>query len=146
MTLEGAAEVLASIFRGYHSSSSNSLPPSLLPSLPPFQRVPPGNEPSPSLEGSACLYVLLYPPPSSALLTPPSFYVGETESARQRLAQHRATHKKKSRIPESDLEALFVPVASKTEARNLEALLINALARRGFPLSSEADGRRAVGR
>jgi hypothetical protein len=44
------------------------------------------------------------------------------------------------------LEALFVPVASKTEARNLEALLINALARRGFPLSSEADGRRAVGR
>ena len=140
-TLEGAEEVLTDVLQRFYSSSSSSSS-----SLPSFLRVPPGFDPSPSLEGSACLYILSLPSSSSSSL-PPSFYVGETESARQRLAQHRARFDGgREGRREGGLEAVIVPLSSKSEARVLEGLMINELTQRGFPLWSDKDGRRRVGR
>ena len=42
------------------------------------------------------------------------------------------------------VEAAVLPLADKSAARTLEALAINELKRRGFPLLSDADGRRGV--
>jgi len=144
-TLEGAEEVLTDILQRFYSSSSSSSS-SLPPSLPPFLRVPSGFDPSSSLEGNACLYILFLPSsPSSPL--PPSFYVGETNSARQRLAQHRARFDgRREGGREKGLEAVVIPLSSKSEARVLEGLLINEMTQRGFPLWSDRDGRRKVGR
>ena len=143
-TLEGVEEVLTDVLERYYGSSSFSS--SRPPSFPPFHRVSSGFDPSPSLEGNACLYILfLRSSPSSSL--PPSFYVGETESVRQRLAQHRARFDGgREGGKEGGLEALAVPLSSKSEARVLEGLMINAMIERGFPLWSDKDGRRKVGR
>lgn len=62
--------------------------------------VAPGFDPSPALEGQACVYLLHVPRPPDTTDTgtssrrqgpgPPAwFYVGETESVRRRLEQHR---------------------------------------------------------
>ena len=42
------------------------------------------------------------------------------------------------------VEACVLPVPSKSAARALEALAINELKRRGYPLLSDADGQRRV--
>jgi len=143
-TLEGAEEVLRDVLQRYYSSPSSVS--SIPPSFPSFHRVLPSFDPSPSLEGSACLYILFLPSsPSSSL--PPSFYVGETESVRQRLAQHRTRFEGgREGGREGGLEALAVPLSHKGEARVLEGLMINALIERGFPLWSDKDGRRKVGK
>lgn len=86
--------------------------------------------PPPSFEGSTCLYVLVMD--DGQLL-----YVGETDSISKRLTQHRRDKKK------ATAHALLVAVSEgKTEARDLEAIIIRELNSRGFNLLSTVDGRR----
>ena len=125
-SLDHASTLMTEVLRSYASFSSSSSSSCSTP-----LRVAPGFDPTPALEGSACVYVLFLPSSSS-------FYVGETDSARQRLAQHRGKHGQ-------DLEAVVVPVANKSEGRALEGLMIREMKRRGFALFSDKDGQRNVG-
>jgi hypothetical protein len=94
--------------------------------------VPAGYEPPPAVEGFACVYVLCVPGPGGRM-----FYVGETESVRRRLGEHRARHG-------AALEAAVMPVGSKSEGRGVEGALIREMRRAGFPLLSDRDAGRQV--
>lgn len=91
-TLAGATTVLQRLY-----SSSTAAEPDARAAV---AVVAPGFDPSPALEGRSCVYLLCVPPPpprtsdmgeGARTPTPPpsSFYVGETESVRRRLEQHR---------------------------------------------------------
>ena len=94
--------------------------------------IPSGWNPPPSLEGSSCVYVLELQEDT------PRFYVGETDSLSQRLRQHRAKGGAWSQV----FAAAFRITEGKSQARNVESLLvIRALATSGFDMVSIADGR-----
>ena len=94
-------------------------------------RIPPQWSPPPSLEGSSCVYIV------ELNEEPPRYYVGETDSMQRRLQQHRAKGG-----PWTSLTALALPVSGgKSQARNMESLVIQRLAKAGFELVSISDGR-----
>lgn len=95
--------------------------------------IPPKWNPPPSLEGSSCLYVLELQGEDSKC-----FYVGETDSLSQRLAQHRA----KGGAWSNASIAAFRVKEGKSQARHFECLAIRELAARGFNMVSIVDGRR----
>ena len=85
-----------------------------------------------SLDGVSCVYILQLNGGDN-----PRYYVGETDNLRNRIEQHRA--KGKCWL---DAEAIALPIpAGKSEARALESMLIQTLAKAGVPLQSTADGR-----
>ena len=90
--------------------------------------VPAGFDSPPRLEGSACVYIVK---------GERGFYVGETESVRQRLMQHRKRFG-------AGLEMAVLPVGDKSEGRGVEAALIREMRKEGFPLISDHDGGRQV--
>jgi len=90
--------------------------------------IPPNWTPPPSLEGNSVVYVMY---------VKNGFYVGETDSLAQRIRQHR------SRSGWSDGTTIAVRVeGGKTNARNLESLLIREFASAGLPLLSVKDGQK----
>ncbi|KAL9181559.1 hypothetical protein ACHAXT_010364 [Thalassiosira profunda] len=93
--------------------------------------IPEGYMSPPSLEGSSCVYVLQIGDEKSKT----RYYVGETDSLSQRLAQHRSKGK-----DWSSLSTVAIQVESKTSARTVESLVIQRLAQSGFDLVSVADG------
>jgi hypothetical protein len=94
-------------------------------------RIPPEWSPPPALEGASCVYIL------ELNEDPPRYYVGETDSIQRRLNQHRAKGG-----PWSSLTAVAFPVSGgKTQARSMESLVIQRLAKAGFELVSVSDGR-----
>jgi len=95
--------------------------------------VPPGWNAPPSMEGCCCVYVLELRQGNRRL-----FYVGETDSLARRLSQHRA--KRGSWSAASAMA--FRIVDGKSQARNIESLVIRELAASGFDMISVADGRR----
>jgi hypothetical protein len=88
--------------------------------------IPPRWTCPPSLEGHSCVYVLKLPNNR--------FYVGETDSFRQRLYQHRKKYK-------TCTAAAISISGGKSQARLVESLLIRKLAKAGFLLESTFDGR-----
>jgi hypothetical protein len=69
---------------------------------------------------------------------PLRYYVGETDALQKRLAQHRT----KKGHGWSSLSAVVLPApGGKTQARAFESLIIQKLAKAGFPLESTTDGR-----
>lgn len=95
--------------------------------------VPPTWSPPASLEGQSCVYVLQLEGDGQA-----HYYVGETDSFQQRLHQHRA---KGGSWSEAD--SIVFPVSGgKSEARSIESILIQKMAKAGFTLRSAHDGRR----
>lgn len=94
--------------------------------------VPPGWDTPSSLEGSCCVYVLELADKDSN-----RFYVGETDSLSRRLRQHRS---KGGAWCEASAMAFRMP-DGKSQARNIESLLIRQLATSGFNMVSVADGR-----
>jgi hypothetical protein len=100
LTLEGAAAVLQRVAAGGYEQPDAAL-----------AQVAPGFDPSPALEGQACVYLLRVPAAAgSASASAASFYVGETESVRRRLEQHRCVlffQFKMSKRPISDSLDLF---------------------------------------
>lgn len=93
-------------------------------------------DPPPSLEGHACVYILRV---RHGVKGTVRLYVGETESIRNRLKTHR-----QRRGREGSVEAIVVPLSSKTEARSVETLCIRELREAGFDLQSDKDGSRSV--
>ena len=104
--------------------------------------VPPHWNPPASLEGQSCVYILRLDfdddndddgkNPSSSY-----YYVGETDAFAQRLKQHR----KKGGVW-AGVDAIAVPLpGGKSESRVAESILIQKLAKAGFPLQSSHDGR-----
>ncbi|GKY93031.1 hypothetical protein MPSEU_000271400 [Mayamaea pseudoterrestris] len=92
--------------------------------------------PPASLEGTSCVYIMSLCETGSEAR---KYYVGETDSLRQRIEQHRAKGDSWS-----NAETIAIPVSEgKTEARALESLLIRTLAKAGVDLVSIADGRSA---
>ena len=85
--------------------------------------VEPGYEPPVSLEGRACVYVLVLHGQGSAS---DRVYVGETESIRQRLKQHLGTYKGVK------ITALVTSSPNKSSARGTESLLIARLKAQGY--------------
>lgn len=84
----------------------------------------------PALEGQSCVYVL-------QLKDPLCYYVGETDTLRHRLSQHRAKGERWSRC-----DAIAVAITGgKSEARSVESRAIQSLAQAGFDLQSTSDGR-----
>lgn len=67
-------------------------------------------------------------------------YVGETESVRQRLKQHRDHYKALG----YSFNAAVVPVSDKSAARRLETSLIHALKGRGFDIENDSDSRHVL--
>jgi predicted GIY-YIG superfamily endonuclease len=92
--------------------------------------IPPLNMPPPSYEGSSCVYILE--------LEGPRYYVGETDSLARRLSEHRSRGKE---WEVSSATAIKVE-GGKSSARTLEYSVIQRLAKQGFILVSDADGRR----
>jgi len=121
--------------------------------------IPPRWTPPASLEGRSCVYIIelgieednalfysnseVRPSSSQQNSKRPRYYVGETDSISQRLLQHR---RKGGEWAMSSTIALSVR-GGKSQARNIESLLIQKLAKTGFDLISTSDGRkiRSVG-
>lgn len=80
--------------------------------------------PPPSLEGQACVYVLILP--SQTL------YVGETESIRQRLEQHRISRK-------ISFNAIIIPAVHKSQARLWEMVLIERFSQLKVSVERDSD-------
>ena len=100
--------------------------------------------PPPAFETSACVYVLQLVPragsrPASSTTEGVSYYVGETESIRQRLLQHRQTFLGGSAPQYDKLHCAVLQVRNKSAARAAEATAINAMRAMGFPLRSDRD-------
>ena len=90
----------------------------------------------PSLEGSSCVYILQIGS-SDGESSKMKYYVGETDSLSQRLAQHRS-RKGKGWL---SLTAIAITIeGGKSSARNVESLIIQQMAKRGFDLVSITDG------
>lgn len=97
-------------------------------------RIPPLWSSPPALEGRSCIYILEL---GNAENGETRFYVGETDSLRGRLSQHRNKGGEWKSVT-----AAALPIAGgKTQARLVESLLIRKLAKAGFRLESIADGR-----
>ena len=93
-------------------------------------RIPPKWSAPPALEGRSCVYILEFG-------KEPKYYVGETDSLRRRLCQHRAKGGEWTQ-----LTAAALPISGgKTQARIVESLVIRKLAKAGFMLDSISDGR-----
>eukprot|EP00978_Attheya_sp_CCMP212_P002321 scaffold4800_cov47-Attheya_sp.AAC.1 len=91
-------------------------------------RIPPKWMCPASLEGYCCVYILQ---------VDDRFYVGETDSLSRRLSQHR-----KKGSAWTLLTAVAIRVeGGKTEARNVESLVIRKMAKIGFDMISINDGR-----
>ncbi|CAB9512045.1 protein MutS [Seminavis robusta] len=92
----------------------------------------PGWNPPAALEGHSCVYVL-----QLANGGRPSYYVGETDSVQQRLKQHRRKSGAWKRA-----HAIAFPVSGgKSEAREMESILIQKLRQGGYNMESIHDGR-----
>jgi hypothetical protein len=95
-------------------------------------RIPPQWSAPPFLEGRSCVYILELGDEDEL-----RYYVGETDSLHRRLGQHRSKGG-----PWAQLTAAALPVSGgKTQARNVESLVIRKLAKAGFLLESVWDGR-----
>jgi hypothetical protein len=92
--------------------------------------IPPRWSPPASLGNKSCVYLV------EVAHDPPRYYVGETDSLPQRLRQHR-----RKGSPWSQSRAVAVPVASKSQARAWENVLIQRMAQSGFSMESVTDGR-----
>jgi DNA mismatch repair ATPase MutS len=92
--------------------------------------IPRKANPPPVLANKSCVYVL------ELACQPPRYYVGETDAILQRLKSHR-----KKGVVWSNCRAAVIPVASKSDARRLESLLIQEMAQAGYSLESTRDGR-----
>ena len=92
-------------------------------------RIPPRWTCPPALEGCSCVYILE--------LDNNRFYVGETDSLRHRLQQHRT----KGGEWKSCTAVAICIAGGKSQARLVESLLIRKLAQAGFTLESISDGR-----
>lgn len=88
-----------------------------------------GYEPPVSLEGKACVYVLHLVSPGR----PDELYIGETESIRQRLQQHRTVRKGVK------IRALVAPAPNKSAARSVETRLISEFKRLGYDIQQDKD-------
>lgn len=84
LTLDGAAAVLRRVAAAGESANQEGAGAGAV-----LATVAPGFDPSPALEGRACVYLLRVP---AAVGGEGLFYVGETESVRRRLEQHRCVH------------------------------------------------------
>jgi hypothetical protein len=95
-------------------------------------RIPPQWSAPPVLEGRSCVYIL-----ELSYANELRYYVGETDSLHRRLGQHRSKGG-----AWAQLTAAALPVSGgKTQARNVESLIIRKLAKAGFLLESVSDGR-----
>lgn len=95
-------------------------------------QIPPSYMSPPSLEGTSCVYILQIGDERRKM----RYYVGETDSLSQRLAQHRSKGK-----DWSSLIAIAIKIeGGKSSARNVESLVIQRMAKRGFNLVSITDG------
>uniref|UniRef100_A0A7S4QI71 GIY-YIG domain-containing protein n=1 Tax=Ditylum brightwellii TaxID=49249 RepID=A0A7S4QI71_9STRA len=101
-------------------------------------RIPPKWMAPASMEGCSCVYVLeIGYSMNDNERVPPRYYVGETDSLSRRLSQHRCKGKEWA-----SLSAVAVRVGGgKTEARNVESLVIRKMAKAGYDLVSVSDGR-----
>jgi hypothetical protein len=95
----------------------------------PFTTIPPNAIPPPALAKQSCVYLL------QLRSNPPRYYVGETDAFFQRLKRHRSKGEGWSKC-----RAAVLPVASKTEARRYESLLIQELSQAGYSMESIRDG------
>lgn len=92
-------------------------------------RIPPHWTCPPALEGCSCVYILE--------LDNNRFYVGETDSLRKRLLQHRSKGGEWK-----SCTAVAIGISDgKSQARLVESLLIRKLAQAGFIMESTSDGR-----
>lgn len=96
-------------------------------------QIPPQWNVPASLDGKSCIYILQMEQDGREA---PRYYVGESDNLRKRLAQHRA---KKGHW--SNVTALALPAADKSQARAWESLIIRRLSKRGVSLISTTDGR-----
>ena len=71
---------------------------------------------------------------------PDLLYVGETESIRQRLKQHRDKYKAQG----YSFNAAVLSVRDKSTARQTETVLINALKSRGLDIENDADSKHVL--
>ena len=105
-------------------------------------RIPPQWMSPSSLEGRTCVYILEIKNQSSHSCesddsSSTRYYVGETDSLSRRLKQHRAKGDNWAL-----LTAAAIPVlGGKSEARNVESLLIRKMVKSGFDMISVTDGR-----
>ena len=94
--------------------------------------IPPSYMSPPSLEGTSVVYILQIGDEKSKM----RYYVGETDSLSQRLSQHRSKGKEWS-----SLSAIAIKNdEGKSKSRNIESLVIQKMAKRGFSLISISDG------
>lgn len=66
--------------------------------------------------------------------------MGETESIRQRLKQHRDKYKTLG----YSFNAAVISVQNKSAARKIETMLINALKSKGLDIENDADSRHVL--
>lgn len=94
--------------------------------------IPPSYMSPPSLEGTSVVYILQIGDEEGKM----RYYVGETDSLSQRLSQHRSKGKEWS-----SLSAVAIKNdEGKSKSRNIESLVIQKMAKRGFHLISITDG------
>ena len=130
ITEEGKEEALSSSF---HNSIEKDDIKEVLPIIKPLSDdtpvyIPPNWTPPASLEGKSVVYVLL---------VKGRYYIGETDSLAKRIRHHRS----KSGWADGSSVAVRVK-GGKTNARNLESLLIRKFASAGLPLHSVTDGQK----
>ncbi|KFM25783.1 DNA mismatch repair protein MutS [Auxenochlorella protothecoides] len=110
--------------------------PTPAPALSPLAVVRAGQTPPPRTVGLSCVYVVRR--------TDGWFYVGSTDSIKERLATHRR-RSGASRVRDPQAEAVYMTVTggegAGSSARAIEAATIHALRTADFPLLSSADAR-----
>ena len=84
-------------------------------------------------------FVILHIPTQDYL--PDVLYVGETESIRQRLQQHRAHYKAQGY---SFNAAVAAVAGGKSAARRAETTLISALKSKGFDIENDSDSKHVL--
>ncbi|KAL6770905.1 MSH1 [Auxenochlorella protothecoides x Auxenochlorella symbiontica] len=110
--------------------------PTPAPTLSPLAVVRAGQTPPPRTVGLSCVYIVRR--------TDGWFYVGSTDSIKERLATHRR-RSGASRVRDPQAEAVYMTVrggeGAGSSARAIEAATIHALRTADFPLLSSADAR-----
>ena len=91
------------------------------------------------MNSHSSFYFLLFSFPAQENL-PDLLYVGETESIRQRLKQHRDHYKTQG----YSFNAAVLSVRDKSTARQAETVLINALKSRGLDIENDADSKHVL--
>ena len=94
--------------------------------------IPHGFDPPASLEGSACVYILIIH--GETARDGDRVYVGETESIRQRLVEHTAARQG------TRVTAVVTSAPNKSSARGTESLIIARLRADGYHLEGGSDG------